>query len=332
MTTVANSTVFPTLLDHMNRMDPNGAIAKIVESLSKLNPVIEDAVFVEGNLPTGHRFTSRTSLPSIGRRRFNEGVAPTKSTTSQITEATTMLSAFSVVDVAEARLNGNEVAFRASEDSAFMQSMMQQAEAELLYGNSDTDPSDMKGLVPRFSSTTGTAGKQIILHDASASGNDQTSMALVGWGQESVFAIYPKGSTGGISYLDMGIRPWDPNNDGKKFPAFVGNWHWDLGLCVKDYRQVSIIRNIDVSNLTKTGNTLIQSAITAYHRIFAPQTVKLVWYCNRLVSEYLHQQAVDSTKQSTLRIEEIGGRPVTMLLGIPVRISDTLTKTESIIS
>lgn len=330
--TTANSTAFPTLLDHIKRMDPDGSIANIVETLSQMNPVIQDAVFQEGNLPTGHRFTSRTALPTIGRRRFNEGVAPGKSSTSQVTEACTMLEFNSAVDVDEAELNGNQAAFRASEDTGTVQAMTQQAEAELLYGNSATDPTDMTGLLPRFGSTTGTGGKQIIIHDGSASGNDQSSMLLVGWGPQSVFGIFPKGTKAGLTNRDMGRQLWDPNNDGKKFLAYVTNWNWKLGLCVKDYRQVAVIRNIDTGNLLKTGNLLIQSAISAYHRLYAPAAVKPVWYCNRTIAEYLHQQAVDSTKQSTLRIEEIAGKPVTMLMGIPVRVSDALTKTEAPIS
>src|SRR3954466_3314842 len=110
---------YPTLLDQAKRTDPNGAIANMVEYMSKRNAVLEDAVVVEGNLPTGHRMTARDALPSIGWRKFNEGVAPSKSIASQLDETAGMLEGWSVVDTELAKLNGNEAAFRASEDKGF---------------------------------------------------------------------------------------------------------------------------------------------------------------------------------------------------------------------
>jgi hypothetical protein len=58
-----------------------------------------DMIWREGNLPTGHRTTVRTGLPSVFWRLLNQGVSPSKSTTVQIDEATGMLEAWSEVDV-----------------------------------------------------------------------------------------------------------------------------------------------------------------------------------------------------------------------------------------
>lgn len=331
-TTVVNGSGFLTLKDHLSRLDPDGSIADIVETMSIETAVVGDAIFMESNLPTGHRFTSRTALPAIGRRRFGEGVAPTKSGTAQVTESMTMLEANSAVDVDEAELNGDEAEYRASEDASFVESMTQQAEEEFLYGNAAADPSDMTGLIPRFMSTSAVGGKQIVLHDAAASGNDQTTLALVGWGPKSVFGIFPKGTKAGLTPRDMGRQLWDPNGDGKKFLAWVTNWNWKMGLVVKDYRRVAMIRNIDVGNLLTNGassDALIQSSISAYYKIWKPAGVRLAWYGNRIIAEYLHKQALNSVKNSTLRIDEVGGVPVTKLLGIPVNVSDAITSTEA---
>jgi hypothetical protein len=35
-----------------------------------MNDVLEDAVFVEGNLPTGHRVSIRTGLPAVYFRQI----------------------------------------------------------------------------------------------------------------------------------------------------------------------------------------------------------------------------------------------------------------------
>lgn len=105
-----------TLADHAKRMDPDGKIPAIVELLSQTNPILTDMVYVEGNLPTGHRTTIRTGLPAAAWRLLNYGVQPSKSTTAQVTDSCGMLEAYAEVDKALADLNGNTNAFRLSED------------------------------------------------------------------------------------------------------------------------------------------------------------------------------------------------------------------------
>lgn len=53
-----------TLADWGKRVDPNGKVDKIIELLGQTNPILQDMPFVEGNLPTGHRTTIRSGLPS----------------------------------------------------------------------------------------------------------------------------------------------------------------------------------------------------------------------------------------------------------------------------
>ena len=73
-----------TLADVAKSLDPDGKTADIVELLSQNNAILEDAMWKEGNLPTGNRTTVRDSLPTPTWRKLGEGVTPTKSTTSQI--------------------------------------------------------------------------------------------------------------------------------------------------------------------------------------------------------------------------------------------------------
>jgi hypothetical protein len=57
----------PTLLDLAKATDPDGRIATIVEILNETNEVLEDMVWMEGNLPTGHRTTIRSGIPTPSR-------------------------------------------------------------------------------------------------------------------------------------------------------------------------------------------------------------------------------------------------------------------------
>ena len=107
--------------------------------------------YVEGNLPTGHKTTIRTGLPSAAWRMLNYGVQPSKSDTAQITDACGMLEAYAEVDKALVELNGNAAAFRLSEDRAFLEAMNQEMASTLFYGNEKTHPATFTGLAPRFS-------------------------------------------------------------------------------------------------------------------------------------------------------------------------------------
>lgn len=321
----------PTMLDQIKKLDPDGSTASVVESLTRRNAILADAVFMEGNLPTGHRFTSRTALPSVAFRRFNEGVAPSKGRTSQVDEACGMLTGFSVVDVDLADLGGNAPAFRAGEDNAFTQSLNNQAETSFIYSSTKTAPEAIMGLSPRLDATTGPAGSQIIKCHPAAAGNDQTSIWLVSWSPETVFGIYPKGSKVGIEQKDLGVQLWD-DGSGKKFDAYVTKWNWKFGLCVKDSRYLVRIANVDNSLLVSTDRTIIEAMVKAYHQMQDTKTGRLAFYVNRTVGTYLHLQALNSTTNSTLTIEKIGGQPVTHFLGVPVRETDALLNSEAVVA
>ena len=123
-----------TLADWGKRVDPNGKVDKIIELLGQTNPILQDMPFVEGNLPTGHRTTIRSGLPSATWRLLNYGVQPSKSTTVQVTDSVGMLETYAEVDKSLADLNGNTAEFRLSEDSAFIEAMNQQIAQTLFYG------------------------------------------------------------------------------------------------------------------------------------------------------------------------------------------------------
>src|SRR5512146_2847170 len=157
-----NATVL-SLLDWAKRIDPKGKTAPIAELLSQNNEILTDMRWMQGNLPTGHRTTVRTGLPTVTWRLLNGGVAPSKSTTAQIDEQCGMLEAYSEVDVDLAALNGDVGAFRLSEAAAFIESMNQEMASTLFYGNSSTDPEQFMGLAPRFDTISGAnSGKNIV--------------------------------------------------------------------------------------------------------------------------------------------------------------------------
>lgn len=321
-----------SLLDRIQRMNPDSSIARIVELLTARNPLIEDLVFVQGNLPTGHLITSRTGLPGVTWRRFNEGVAATKSKTNQYVESCGMLAGLSKVDKSLADLSGNAAAFRATEDDAFLMALSNEVETGMFYHSTSTAPNKFQGLAARFNGiTSGTAPnsfKQVINMDATSSGGDASSVWLLGHGERTVYGIYPKGTVGGLKMEDQGLHPARDGNNNEYF-AYYTNWEWNVGLAVEDPRYVVRVANIDMGNILANGFALIDAMIKGYHKIFKPQAVRLSWYGNRDNGTYLHLQAKNSAINNPVAITTAEGKPVMTFLGVPFKESDAILSTEA---
>lgn len=324
-------TTHPTLLDVTRRLDPNGKIDAVAEILNQTNPILEDMVWIEGNLPTGHRTTVRTGLPTPTWRKLYGGVQPTKSTTIQITDSTGMLEAYAEVDKALADLNGNTASFRLSEDRAHIEGMNQEMVQTLFYGNEGTEPEAFTGFAPRFNSRTA-ANAGNLIQNAGIEGNDNASIWLVVWGPNTVHGIYPKGSKAGLSVDDKGqVTIENVDGNGGRMEAYRTHYRWDAGLTVRDWRYIVRIQ-YDQEDLTKdaaTGPDLADLMVDAIERIPSLSMGRPVFYMNRRAKSFLRRQLASATKNSTLTREEVGGKKVEVFDGIPVRTTDALINTEA---
>jgi len=323
----------PTILDMVKRTDPDGSIANVVEALSQRNPILLDAAVQEGNGVDFHRVTIRSGLPAVGYRKYNEGVTKGKSTTTQVDEAMSMLEGRSVVDVALAKRNGNEQAFRASEDLAFLQAMNNTQADSLFYASVAVDPEKFHGLTPRFDDETGGANSDnVIAVDTGAAGDDASSIWFITWHPDTVFLTYPKGSTVGISQMDLGIE-YEEDASGatpaSKFLAYRTHFKWDMGLVVKDWRYVVRLGDIDESiNIAAINQTIIQAMINGYNHIYDLNVGRNVIYMSRTVKTWLELQINDKSNLH-LGMTEWHGMQVLAFRGIPIVTCDALKKTET---
>lgn len=327
---------YVTLVDVAKRTKPGGGIDAVVEVLAASNPVIGDANVMEGNLPTGHRSTQRASQPSGTWRKLNLGVAAEKSTTQQVDDTCGMLEGYSKIDVDLASLGGNAVAFRASEDQAFVAGFNSTIATAIFYGNQGLNPEQIQGFAPRYNLTTGSYGDYII--NASGSGSDNTSIWLITWGPQTCSLIYPKGSKMGLTTEDLGKQLVTDSNN-LMYQAYVTKFQWKLGLTIKDYRYATRVANIDVSDLTddaSSGADIIRKMIAAYwtrptEAIDGGKLTKTFFYCNKTVGEYLHVQASNKSNVN-LSLDMAGGKPIVSMLGVPIHICDNITSAEAAIS
>lgn len=329
-------TNYLTIADHVKRLDPDGKTARIVEILNKTNELLSDIAVLEGNLPTGHRTTMRSGLPSVTWRKLYGYTSPSKSTVVQVDDSAGILEAFAFVDEDLAKLNGDVAAFRLSEDNPFFEAMNQEFMQTYFYGNTDTDPEEFLGLAPRFSvlsTTAGNSGTQII--DGSGTGSDNTSMWLLKHGEQYLHSFFPKGSEIGLTHRDMGLVT-ETDSTGAKRVGYQTQYKWKVGLSVRDYRHIVRIANLDISDLktaaaaTDTSADLINLMIEAMHlKMENLSGGKLVWYCGREVFTALTKKAVAKANVN-LTFEDFGGpNKVMAFQGIPIKRVDALTTTES---
>lgn len=323
-----------TLADWRKRTDPDGNVAKVIEILNDRNPILDDMMWMEGNLPTGHLTTIRSGLPSATWRLLNYGVQPSKSRTVQVTDACGMLSALSVVDAKLLELNGMSEEFRLSEEKPFIEAMNQNFATALFYGNQATDPEQITGLAPRYNSLSAESAQNII--NGLGSGADNTSIWLVVWGDNTVHGIYPKGSTAGLKMEDFGKELVnDSATPAGQFPAYRTNFTWDCGLTLRDWRYVVRIANIDVSDLTATGATgaaVINLMIRAIHKIRNMKLGNAVFYCNETIMSILDQQTLNQGGMHLTYGTGPHGEPITSFRGIPVKLVDAIIDAETVVS
>ncbi len=322
-----------TLTDIQRRLDPNDKIAKLIEIMTDMNPILDDMVVVEGNLPVGHRTTTRTGLPTPTWRKLNYGVQPTKSTTAQVTDSCGMLEAYAEVDKALADLNGNTSAFRLSEDYAHLEGMNQAMASTLFYGDTTVDPEKFVGLAPRFdtpSTNVRQSGYNMI--NGGGTGDDNTSIWLVVWGENTCHGIFPKASKAGFTMEDKGQVTLEDANGGR-YEGYRTHYKWDLGMTVRDWRYVVRIPNIDMSNLiTETGAAdLTKLMIRAIHRVPNLNMGRPVFYANRDVIAMLDIQTLHRSN-AALTYKEIQGKAILDFRGIPIRRTDGILSTEAAIS
>lgn len=332
MATLGSSNL--TLADHAKILDPTGKVARVVELLDQMNAVYQDSVWKEGNLPTGHRVVVRKSLPSPSWRRLNQGVSPTKATTEQIDEYCGMLEDWSEVDKDLAELNGEVNAFRLQHARAHLEGIVQEWSSTFFYGNHDTAQEEFTGIAPRYASAASGDTIQNVI-DAGGSQSDNTSIYLVGWG-DPVYCVYPKGSKAGIFHENLGLQTVETSTGpgGGKMRAYQDHWQLKGGLCVEDWRFIVRIGSIDISSLIADGAgssvKLMEYMLKAVHRLPRLEGITPAFYMNRTVGEMLDVQAMNKSNLYLMAGNEEGKRKLSFR-GIPIRICDAITETESLV-
>ena len=325
-----------TLADYAKRLGPEKQIGRVMEILEQSNEVLDDAMFLEANNVTTHRTVIRTGLPESYWRTLNRGVPKAKSRTVQVDDRIGILETWSVVDSALADLNGQQADFLLSEERAFLESMNQEVAKTVFYGDLADNAAAFQGLSPRYCTLDPSKAENAAnVIDAGGTGPNCTSAWLCVWGDLSLHMIYPKGTTSGLRREYLGRCPV-VDDDANEFMGYKTNYSWSLGLCVRDWRYVVRVANIDTAQIdalvtggsaTASGQALIRSMIKAHNLIPNIRLGRAAWYMNRNVKTLLDLMAAEKSNVN-LTMANFAGETVTSFKGVPVRQCDALVSNE----
>ena len=327
-------TSYPTLLEVSKEFGVDGNPLTMAEVLNQKNEALDDIPWMEANSTTGHRTGVVTGLPESVYRKLNQGILPSKGTTTDVTEAMGTAASLGKVDRLLVDLSGNPGAFRVRKNARHMEAMSQRFMQTLFYGDSTINPEQFLGLAGRFfdiGSGSPALSRNII--DAGGTGTDNMSIWLVKWGPGGVMGIYPKGSRAGLQHDDFGVELCTAPDGVGELPMYRDWFEWNHGICVEDWRNVVRVCNIDSSDLTKnaaTGADLIDLMAQAMELIDGPGPEgRLVWYVPGRIRSFLNRQ-MRNKSNVWVDIGEVVGRPgVTTFGGYPVRKVDRLLQTEA---
>ena len=328
------------------RMDPDGKASVMVDLLSQQNGIIEDCLAVECQSGNAFEFTQVVKLPTPTRRSYNVGVPATMAGVAKQVQTCIQYADWSKIDTSLARLGGNLAELRYREDALHLEAMGQQVASDLFYANRATDPTQFTGLANIYNTvTTSTSLIANNVIDGGGTGSTNTSMWLVTWGPDKIHTIFPKGMPAGMIHKDYGEYAPAVDSSSNEYPVYRTWFEWNIGLAVHDWRYAARLCNIDVTlfgggsacNLIQGLAALCLKLPTTPAGVMPVQTDdspfknmmgRSVIYMNRTAYLALDLQAQNKTNV-LLKMEEWMGHAILTYRGIPIRIVDALTNSES---
>lgn len=337
-----------SLNDLARRLDPQGKIDYIAEMLSQANDIWDDCPWIEGNEVGGHKFTFRTSIPAGAWRQYLQGVPYAKSTTAQSMVGVGSLEGYSQIDRMQAEDSGNVQRYRESEDAAFLEGMSQTMAQTEFYGNTVVTPASFMGF-STFYNTVNTASAQNATNviDCGGTGSDNASLWLIGWGERTIFNIYPRGSKAGLTMEDKGDTVPGFDSLGNRFEAYTSWFRQQGGMCPQDWRYGVRMANLDVTNAGLAGPTAYDifvgldqatlllptmgKGVSGITKTDAPDEpspgIRPVIYANRTIRHFMDVQAMRD-KNVLIGLHDYAGAPCMTYRGVPIKVVDQLTVTE----
>jgi hypothetical protein len=325
-----------TLTDIAKMEDPKGNIANPVNVLAQKNEIWQYMPFIECNDGTAHQTTIVTGLPEGAWVRYNQGRVPGKASTVQVRAQTGMIELPIVVDrhLAEKRGASRIDELMAKQTMLAISGLSKQATTAMFYENELTNPERITGLSAHYSTvSTATAASAENVIDCGGTGSDNMSIWMLDLGEGKIAGLLPEGGRTGVQR--GGRRLVDVQDAvgiaGATFEAYKETLTWQLGLVVEDWTCGVRLCNIDSSDLVANAGAqadLWVKIIQGLEKLSADSDGRKIIVMNRRAKTWLRIQALSKSAYQTT-FETVGGKPVTMIDGIPVVTCDALVNTEA---
>ncbi len=321
------------LADSLKRQEGGAQAATIIEMMSENNVLMQDANVLECNDGTNYISTIRNGLPTATFRKIYGYVPPSKSTTEQVKDPTGMLETYSVVDKDLVEKSKNPKLFRLSESQAFIEAMNQELQENIFYGSVADNSAAFDGLAVRYSKTS--PDKRKIGHNivkGKGTGNDNSSIWFITWGDLHTSLIYPEGSKAGLQHEDDGIVT-ETNAEGGKRKVYQDHYKMDVGVTIRDFRSTARVCNIDISDLdTANADDLLDLMRKAYYKVKKHNKGGTTCiYCNTDVLMYFDKQVREKTNID-FNYKEYLNDEVLHFKNLPIRECDQILNTEMAIN
>ncbi len=322
-----------TLVDLMKMVTSDQKIITCAETLARKNPIVREFPMMEANQALTHIGNRQGSLPTVGLRALNDGVAAATHKETPVTAPMSLFETMSKIDEEIINLAGAaKDAVRTRKDMAFVEAMTQRVADEIFYGSVGDDALGFNGLATKFNSSTtypnGDSSWYYNVALAGGSGGDTTSIWIIEPGPDKVCLVYPKGTTGGLEINDKGLLKVSGTTSGTEFFAWCTQFKWRMGLFVQDERCVQRIANIEVS-----GDDYLFSdddLITMINRLPGMgEDPSTRIYVNRSIRTQMDKWAKDKNNMNYMAVADAAGRPVTSFRGIPVVVCDAILNSET---
>lgn len=306
--------------------------ADIVELFVEENPILDDLIVNEANDGSANLTTIRAGLPSVSWTSLYEGVQPSKGGKRQVKDASGRAESLIEVDKRLYDRAPDKSGFMLDEARSHAEAMGQDVATALFYGNIASNPKQFNGLAMRYPEHGGTDKDLSNNYVLSGSSNQSTSALrsiwLVGHSTKSAHLFYPQGTVGGLQKSPLEDDTVEDSSGGK-FKVKQQFFYWDVGLSVKDFRYCGRISNIESDKMFDSSGVpdYLELVRRLVIRVKA-QGVKQSLYMDRMVLEMLNVVASRKTQANAIQTDDLFGRRVTTVYGIPVRICDALEVNE----
>ena len=313
-------------------------IGDVVEALTQLTPFMKDANVLTCNKGAKHASSIRTGLPSVSWGALYQGIAQSKGSYTQVEDTTGFIEGMSAVDTRLLKLKPDQAAkLRLMEAAGFLEIMAQTLESAVFYSNVNINGKQFHGLAPRYNSLS---NANVI--DGGGAGADNTSIWFVTHGDGQTSVITPENIAAGVQREDKGEqRVLDADNNPYYVKEELFTQH--AGITVKDWRFNARVANIDVSDViagTVGVNPLMRKA---YYKLQGRRSYKMekpgemspgrtVIYMNSTLMEALDAESTATGSAVRLRPMEIQGEEVLTWRGMPIRETDALLNTETLVA